>query len=233
MLRLILPTDLKLFTAKNVIWKPCIIKNMNTKKRTKKLISILKKLYPDAKIELKFENNMQLLAAVILSAQCTDKCVNMVTETLFKKYKTPEDFAKANAKAFEWEIRSTGFYHNKACNIIGAAKMIVSKFWGKVPDNMEDLITLPGVARKTANVVLWTAFGKNEGVAIDTHAMRLSQQLGLTKGRTPEKIEKDLMNLVPRHLWGWFSLALVLAGRYICPARVKCSLEILEAAQKK
>ena len=206
---------------------------MNPKERTKKLISILKKLYPEAKIELKFGNNMQLLTAVILSAQCTDKRVNMVTETLFKKYKTAEDFANADLKTLEQEIKSTGFYRNKARNIIGAAKMIVDKFNGQVPDKMKDLLQLPGVARKTANIILWVAFGKNEGIAVDTHVMRLSRQLLLTEEKTPEKIEKDLMKLVPRNLWGWFSLALVLTGRYICPARIKCDFKILEAAAKK
>ncbi|HBB02927.1 MAG: endonuclease III, endonuclease III [Candidatus Peregrinibacteria bacterium GW2011_GWF2_38_29] len=203
---------------------------MNTQEKAKKLIKILKKLYPEPKIELKYENPIQLLVAVILSAQCTDKRVNIVTESLFKKYKTVKDFANADLKTLEKEIFSTGFYKNKAGNIIGAAKMIEEKFWGKVPETMEELVKLPGVARKTANVVLWVAFGKNEGVTVDTHVIRLSQQLGLTKAKTPEKIEQDLMQLIPREKWGWFSLAFVLTGRYISPANKKCTLEMLEEA---
>lgn len=206
---------------------------MNVKERAKKTIQILEKLYPEAKIELEFGNIVQLLVAVILSAQCTDKRVNIVTESLFKKYETASDFANANLAAFEWEIRSTGFFHNKAKNIIGAAKMIEKDFGGNVPDKMEELVRLPGVARKTANIILWVAYGKNEGVAVDTHVMRLSQQLGLTNERTPEKIERDLMKLVPREKWGWFSLAMVLTGRYISPARKKCTIEMLEEASAK
>ena len=202
---------------------------MNTSiKNAERLIKALKGLYPDAKIELKYGSPVQLLVAVILSAQCTDKRVNIVTESLFKKYKTAEEFAGAEPETFEKEIHSTGFYKNKTKNIIGATKMIVDEFKGKVPDNMNDLLKLPGVARKTANVVLWTVYGKNEGVTVDTHVMRLAQAYGLTKEKTPEKIEKDLMKLIPQKDWGWFSLALVLVGRYISSARKPATLEELE-----
>ncbi|MBI5152530.1 endonuclease III [Candidatus Peregrinibacteria bacterium] len=202
--------------------------NDKVEKRAREISEILKKLYPEVKIALNFKMPIQLLVATILSAQCTDKRVNMVTESLFKKYKTAADFAEADRAKFEQEIRSTGFYRNKAKNIISAAKIIVEKFNGKVPDTMEGLLQLPGAARKTANVVLWSAFKKNEGIAVDTHVIRLSQQLGLTHEKDPKKIERDLMKLIPRKEWGNFSLRMILAGRNICPARVKCNLEILK-----
>ena len=151
-------------------------------------MAYLKKAYPDAKIVLKYGNNIQLLAAVILSAQCTDKKVNEVSRKLFKKYKAVDDFAKANLKTFEQEIRSTGFYHNKAKNIIAAAKMIRDKFGGKLPKTMEEMLHLPGVARKTANVVLGNAYSVVEGIAVDTHVKRVSQHLGLTSEKSPDKI---------------------------------------------
>lgn len=207
--------------------------NMNTKIFAKKVSDVLRKLYPDAKITLSYNSPIQLLVAVILSAQCTDKRVNIVTETLFKKYKTAKDFAEAKQSVFEQEIRSTGFYRNKAKNIIGATKMIVEKFSGKVPDKMENLLKLPGVARKTANVVLYSAFGKNEGIAVDTHVMRLSGQLGLTKEKSPEKIEQDLMKLIPRTEWGKFSLRMILAGRNVCSAKIKCNIGLLEKALRQ
>lgn len=210
---------------------------MNTTERAtakagqaKKVSEILKKLYPCARIALNHKTPIQLLVATILSSQCTDKRVNIVTENLFKKYKTARDFAAAKPAVFEQEIRSTGFYRNKARNIISAAKMTVEKFGGKVPDTMEELLRLPGVARKTANVVLWGAFKKNEGVAVDTHVIRLSRQLGLTHEKAPKKIEQDLMKIIPQKEWGDFSLRMILAGREICPARIKCSLEILKKA---
>ncbi len=189
------------------------------KKRTAMITVALKKLYPYTKTALRHSNPLQLLVATILSAQCTDVRVNIVTKELFRKYKTAEDFADAPQEVFEQEIRSTGFYRNKAKNIIAAAKKIIKEFGGKVPDNMEDLISLPGVARKTANVVLGDAFGKNEGIAVDTHVMRLAGRLGLSRYTDPVKIEKDLMELVPRKNWAVFSHLLIFHGRAVCAAR--------------
>src|SRR3989338_3528420 len=166
------------------------------KKRSLEIIKRLKKTFPDAAIELNFKTPIQLVVATILSAQCTDKRVNMVTPALFKKYKTEKDFATANPKTFEQEIRSTGFYRSKARSIIGAAKGIVKEFGGKVPDRMEDLVTLPGIGRKTANVILGNIFGV-PGLVVDTHMIRLSNRLGLTDKQDPEKIEFELNGLVP------------------------------------
>ncbi len=188
-------------------------------KRTAEITAGLKKLYPHAKTALRHSNPLQLLVATILSAQCTDARVNIVTKELFKKYKTVKDFAKAGQEIFEQEIRSTGFYRNKAKNIIATAKKIIKEFDGKVPDNIEGLIILPGVARKTANVVLGDAFGKNEGIAVDTHVKRLAGRLGLSKQSDPVKIEKDLMELVPRKDWAVFSHLLIFHGRGVCAAR--------------
>ena len=185
----------------------------------KEIIRILKKEYPGAKIALRFKNTWQLLVATILSAQCTDVRVNLVTPVLFKKYKDISDFAEADPKEFENAIRSTGFYRNKAKNIIGSANKILSGFNARVPDTMEELTTLPGVGRKTANVVLSSGFGKISGVVVDTHVRRLSRLLGLTKNIDPERIEEDLMRLIPRHDWGIFSHLLILHGRRICKAR--------------
>ncbi len=155
------------------------------KKRTAKITAALKKIYPHAKTALRHSNPLQLLVATILSAQCTDVRVNIVTKDLFKKYKTAKDFAKARQELFEQEIRTTGFYRNKAKNIIATGKKLIEDFGGKVPDNMDDLLSLPGVARKTANVVLGNAFGKNEGVAVDTHVRRLAGRLGLFNVHLP------------------------------------------------
>lgn len=200
----------------------------NTSDKAKKIIALLEKEYPRAKIALKFANAVQMLVSTILSAQCTDERVNKVTAGLFKKYKTADDFARANLKTFENEIRSTGFYRNKAKNIINSARMIVERFKGRVPDSMEELLTLPGVARKTANVVLYNAYGKVEGIVVDTHVRRLSQRLGLTGFDNPEKIEKDLMELLPCSKWGEISYLLIDHGRSICRARkpdhAKCVL---------
>ncbi|MBI4335718.1 MAG: endonuclease III [Candidatus Omnitrophica bacterium] len=189
------------------------------KKVAGKIIGLLKKEYPRAKTTLVFQTPMQMLVSTILSAQCTDERVNKVTATLFEKYRTPRDFARADQGVFEREIRSTGFYRNKAKNIINSGRMIVEKFVGKVPDTMEELLELPGVARKTANVVLHNAFGKVEGIVVDTHVRRLSQRLGFTKNTDPEKIEKDLMGLLPRGEWGAASYLLIDHGRKVCHAR--------------
>jgi len=189
------------------------------KARILKLDTALKKLFPNAGIELSFGNPWELLVAVQLSAQCTDKMVNKVTATLFKKYRTPRDFASANLEEFEQEIKPTGFYHNKARNIINAANMVVDDFGGKVPKTMAELVTLPGVARKTANIVLFNAYGIIDGIAVDTHVRRLSNRLGLSNNNDPEKIEQELMKLVPKAEWGHFSYLLIEHGRAICVAR--------------
>jgi len=185
----------------------------------KEILRLLKKTYPQATIALRYRNPLQLLVSTILSAQCTDKRVNKVTPELFRKYKTVDDYAKAAPKTFEQEIRSTGFYHTKAKNIIAAAQKIEKEFGGKVPDSMDKLIQLPGVARKTANIVLFHGFGKIEGIAVDTHVRRVSQRLALTKNDDPEKIERDLMKQVPGKEWGPFSVLLIAHGRNTCVAR--------------
>jgi len=193
--------------------------NEQKKARVTKIISGLKKAYPDAHCELDHSNPLELLIATILSAQCTDKRVNTVTPQLFKKYRTVQDFANARISELEEEIKSTGFYRNKAKSITKATKNIVEKHGGKVPNTMEDLIALGGVGRKTANVVLGNAFNINTGVVVDTHVARLSQRLGLTKEKDPVKIELALMNLVPQEQWTMFSHWLIWHGRRRCYAR--------------
>lgn len=193
------------------------------KKRVDRILTLLKKKYPGFTTALLHKNTIQLLVATILSAQCTDKRVNIVTKTLFKKYKSAQDYAGADLKRFEQEIRSTGFYHNKAKNIIAAAKMVMDKFGGKVPDSMEKLIQLPGVARKTANIVLSHGYGKIEGIAVDTHVRRLSFRLALTKNQDPVKIEEDLMKITTRKEWPNLSDLLIAHGRAVCSAaKPKC-----------
>lgn len=193
------------------------------KNKIELILTILKKEYPGFTTALIHKNPIELLVATILSAQCTDARVNIVTKELFKKYKTAPDFARADLKRFEQEIRSTGFYHNKAKNIIGAAKMIVGKFNGHVPDSMEKLIELPGVARKTANIVLSHGYGKIEGIAVDTHVRRVSFRLGVTKNEDPVKIEQDLMKTTPKKDWPHLSDLLIAHGRAICAAaKPKC-----------
>jgi endonuclease-3 len=184
-----------------------------------KVFSILKSCYPDARTALEFQTAHQLLVATILSAQCTDSRVNLVTHDLFRKYKSAEEFAAADPGEMEEDIHSTGFYRNKAKSIIGASRMIMEKFGGQVPSTMEELITLPGVARKTANVVLSEAFHKQEGIAVDTHVIRLSQLLGLSTSNDAQKIEIELMARIPREDWGLSSNLLILHGRNICVAR--------------
>jgi len=183
------------------------------------IIELLKKNYPDVKIALDFSNPMELLVATILSAQSTDKQINKVTKTLFEKYRTLEDYAKTPQEELEKDIYSTGFYRNKAKNIKKLCEILVNDFNSNVPDTMEDLVTLPGVARKTANIVLSGAFGKIEGIAVDTHVKRVSARLGITKNTDPEKIEKDLMKIVPRNEWDIFALRLIHHGREICIAK--------------
>ena len=192
---------------------------MTTRERVFALVNHFRKVYPDAHCELDFKNPLQLLIATILSAQCTDKRVNMVTPALFKKYRSAKDYAGAPAGELEHAIRSTGFFNSKAKSIRGAASTIAEKFGGKVPTSMENLRELPGVGRKTANVVLGNAFGINEGIVVDTHVIRLSQRLGLTKQKDPEKIEQDLMKLVPQKYWAIWSHWLIWHGRRRCYAR--------------
>jgi len=189
------------------------------RKRAGKLLAALKKLFPRAEIALTYGNNWELLVAVVLSAQCTDKKVNEVTKVLFKKYRTLDDYARADLAAFAADIRPTGFYRNKAKNILASAKKVKEEFGGKVPKTMEEILTLPGIARKSANVILGNAYGVVEGIAVDTHVMRLSQRFGLTKEKTPEKIERDLMALLPKKEWFGFTYRLIDYGRKYCAAR--------------
>ncbi len=189
------------------------------KERISAIIRILHETYPQSHTALTFRNPLQILVATILSAQCTDERVNQVTPGLFQKYQTAEDFARANQLELEEAIRSTGFFRNKAKSIIGASQKIVEDFSGKVPDSMADLITLPGVARKTANIVLSSGYQKSEGIAVDTHVKRLSGRLGLSREKAPDKIEQDLMKIVPREEWIDFNYMLVDHGRRVCQAR--------------
>jgi len=199
------------------------ISNLQNLEKLKKkgiiIVRELKKLFPDAKIILKYSNNWELLVAVILSAQCTDIMVNKVTEKLFKKYKILDDYVKADIRKFEQDIRSTGFYHNKAKNILATAKIIKEKFKKQVPQTMNELLSLHGVARKTANVVLGNAFGIVEGIAVDTHVRRLSRLYGLTNNDDPEKIEQDLMKILPKNDWFKFTYLMIEYGRKYCPAK--------------
>ena len=189
------------------------------KKRAGEIARALKQLFPDAKIALKYKNNWELYVAVVLSAQCTDKKVNEVTENLFKKYRKLDDYVKADAKSFEQAIRSTGFYHNKAKNILSAAKIIKGKYKGRMPERMEELLNIPGVARKTANIILGNAYGIVEGIAVDTHVKRFAQKFDLTFSSDPVKIERDLMVLLPKKEWSDFTYRIIEYGRQICPAR--------------
>jgi endonuclease-3 len=192
---------------------------MTARERVKQLIRTWPKIYPNAHCELNFRNPLELLVATILSAQCTDKRVNMVMPELFKKYRTAKDYANAPQAELENAIRSTGFYRNKTKSIRAAMRAIAEEHGGKVPNAMEKLRALPGVGRKTANVVLGNAFGKNEGIVVDTHVARLSHRLGLTKQKDPEKIERDLMKLIPREYWTDWSHWLIWHGRRRCFAR--------------
>ena len=189
------------------------------KARTRKIIARLEQAYPEPQCALHHRAALELLVATILSAQSTDARVNMVTPALFAKYETAAGYASADPAVLEQEIHSTGFFRNKTKSIIGMAQALIERHHGEVPDTLEALVELPGVGRKTANVVLGTWFGKNEGVVVDTHVQRLSTLLGLTQETTPEKIERDLMALVPRDHWTWFSHALILHGRAVCIAR--------------
>lgn len=197
--------------------------------RVRAILARLNEAYPAAECALAHENPFQLLISTILSAQCTDVRVNQVTETLYKKYRTPKDFALASPAELEQEIRPTGFFRNKTKSIMGASKKIVEEFSGQVPKTMDELLTLPGVARKTANVVLGTAFGIAAGVVVDTHVQRVSGRLDLTKNTDPKKTEQDLMRAIPQEKWILFSHQLIWHGRRVCQARkprcIECNLE--------
>jgi endonuclease III len=198
-------------------------------KRVAAILAGLDEAYPEANCELKHENAFQLLVSTILSAQCTDVRVNLVAQELYKKYKTPADFAYANPSELEQDIRPTGFFRNKTKSIMGASKALIEQFKGEVPRTMEEILTLPGVARKTGNVVLGTAYGIASGVVVDTHVIRLSQRLDLTRHDDPKKIEQDLMAILPQGRWIKFSHQLIWHGRRVCVARKpKCDICNLE-----
>ena len=207
------------------------------KRRVSTLLRRLNKDYPNVECALHHTSAWQLLVATILSAQCTDVRVNMVTPGLFEKLPTIVDMANVPQDVLEQEIRSTGFYRNKAKSLIGTARMIMARYGGKVPDKMDDLLQLPGVARKTANVVLGTWFGKATGVVVDTHVQRISRRLDFTRQKDPKKIEQDLMKLVPRKRWILYSHQIIHHGRQVCVARkprcLQCSLEDLCYAKDK
>jgi endonuclease-3 len=198
-------------------------------KRVAAILAGLDEAYPEAICELKHANPLQLVISTILSAQCTDVRVNQVTESLYKKYPDAKAFAYANPVDLEQEIRPTGFFRNKTKSVIGASKAIVEKFGGEVPRTMEEMLTLPGVARKTANVVLGTAYGIPSGIVVDTHVLRLSRRLELTKHEDPKNVEQDLMKILPKDKWIQFSHQLIWHGRRVCVARnpkcIQCNLE--------
>jgi endonuclease-3 len=204
--------------------------------KAKKIITELDKLIPEAKIALNFSNPWELYVAVVLSARNRDDMVNKVTENLFKKYRTLDDYANANIEDFAKDINKLGLYKQKAKYIITAAKIIKEKYNGNLPDTMEELIKLPGVGRKTANIILWNAFKKAEGIAVDTHVRRLSRLFGLTKSTNPDKIEKDLMEIIPKERWGDLPYKLIDYGRKYCTARCKhktCPLKKFVVKKRK
>jgi endonuclease-3 len=211
--------------------------NPTAPERVSEILKRLDQLYPDVTCALTHKDPWQLLVATILSAQSTDVRVNMVTPELFRKYPKVEDFAKLEPQQLEPDVRSTGFFRNKSKSVVGAARRIVDEFGGKVPENMDDLLSLPGVARKTANVVLGTWFGKAEGVVVDTHVHRISRRLELTKNDEPKKIEQDLMHTVPREKWILFAHQVIWHGRKLCLARspkcAECLLETICHAEDK
>jgi endonuclease-3 len=216
---------------KSVSKKSAVKQNLLAPERIAELLRRLEAAYPNAECALHHRNAWELLVATILSAQCTDVRVNMVTPELFRKFPTPKAMAEASLPALEEEIRSTGFYHNKAKSISGAAKQLVERFGGKVPKTRDGLLTLPGVARKTGNVVLGVAFGLAEGVVVDTHVLRISNRLDLTHSTEPKKVELDLMRIIPRDHWIQFSHEVIHHGRQICVARkprcIDCPVETL------
>jgi len=201
---------------------------LEPKQRTAKIIELLEKQYPTAKTALHYSNPLEILVATMLSAQTTDERVNIVTEKLFKKYRTAEDYANADLKELEQDIRSTGFYHNKARNLKKCCQLLVEKYNSQVPKTMEEMLELPGVARKTANIVLYYSYGVIAGVAVDTHVRRVSQRLGISEHDDPEKIEQDLMQITPKDKWMKLTDLLIFHGRQVCIARKpKCEICVL------
>jgi endonuclease-3 len=220
---------------------PALVKKPKTaaerKARIAKILAVLDRMYPNATCALHHSNAWELLVATILSAQCTDKRVNAVTPDLFRKYPTIQDFAAAKQEELAQDIRSTGFFNNKAKSVIGAARKILSEFGGEVPREMDRLLTVPGAARKTANVVLGTAFGIASGVVVDTHVQRIARRLDLTKNTDPVKIEQDLMKAIPKEKWILFAHQIIHHGRALCVARnpkcAECGLHPLCSAKDK
>jgi len=201
---------------------------LEPKERASKIIELLEREHEDAKIALHYANPLQLLIATILSAQATDEQINKITPALFKKYRTAEDFANADRLELEQLIRSSGFYHNKAKNLQACSRLLIEKFHSQVPRTMEDMLELPGVARKTANIVLYNAYGLTSGIAVDTHVMRLSQRLGLTQQKDQNKIEQDLMAITPKEKWMPLTDLLIFHGRQVCNAKKpKCNICVL------
>jgi endonuclease-3 len=215
-----------MFEEEPVLNKPQIC--LEPKERIFHIMEFLEKEYTGAKIALNYYSPLELLVATILSAQCTDERVNIVTKLLFKKYTKPEDYANADIKELENDVRSTGFYHNKAKNIQNTSRLLIEKFHGKVPRTMDELLELPGVARKTANIVLYNAFGIVAGIAVDTHVRRLSRRLGLSENEDQDKIEQDLMKLLPKDKWMRLTDLLIFHGRRVCNAKKpKCEVCVL------
>lgn len=209
----------------------------SSEERIQTILQCLDTAFPNAQCALAHSNPLELLIATILSAQCTDERVNLVTKDLFRKYRTPEDYIRVPQTMIETDIHSTGFYHNKAKSIQGSCRMILEKFGGSVPKTMEELLQLPGVARKTANVVLGVAFGKAEGIVVDTHVFRVSRRLDLTTSEKADAIERDLMRIIPQNRWIAFSHQLILHGRTTCKARnplcIQCGLEKVCSSEDK
>jgi endonuclease-3 len=201
---------------------------LEPKQRVTKIIELLEKQFPNAKTALNYSNPLEILVATMLSAQTTDERVNIVTQKLFKKYRTPEDYANVDIKELEQDIRSTGFYHNKARNLKKCCQLLVEKYNSQVPKTMDEMLELPGVARKTANIVLYNAYGIISGIAVDTHVRRVSQRLGLTENDDPDKIEQDLMQITPKDKWMKLTDLLISHGRQVCIARKpKCEICVL------
>lgn len=217
--------------------KETIIQKKQRKLRAKRVVQKLKLLFPDAGMMLSYTNNWELMVAVQLSAQCTDKKVNQVTPVLFKRYPTLNDYCAADPREFEKLIYQTGFYRNKTKHILAAAKIVKLQFHGSLPKTMKEILIIPGVARKTANVVLGNAYGVSEGIAVDTHVKRLTRVLGLSDETNPVLIERDLMELIPKHDWFHATYLFIEYGRKYCPARnhdkTKCPLGHFEVTQKK